>query len=383
MTRPNAGDTTVTLSVVFTENNPNTNQFYVQTNDLGYGGATSGDTNTASPSNQATTLAGALDGDDCVTDVKTTHTDDKGNVYSSENTAPSNSCATPYAPSTPTVRGLEPTVLQVRINANSSETGSVQYAVRVVRGSSTYYLQSNTTLGASEDWTLSAGTLMNIQGLLSDVSYSVSVKSRNPSDTSVESDFSTESTLRTPSGRRNQSSDLPTSNKNVAEFIDRDKDQQKEDKQQVKTLDELLTVYTEDPNTIFRTDRFLGLTATFDNGAVVLNWTKNPEYEKPMYTEIYRNYNPVREQISLLRGVRYGTLQYIDSKNIQHGKTYYYRIKVLDEKQNHVLSDVVGVKIPVDPDVKTKKVEVLRERLLDILISPNALFLFQDLLPEN
>ncbi|MBI2475070.1 hypothetical protein HYV69_01460 [Candidatus Uhrbacteria bacterium] len=83
--QPNAGDTTVLIGGSFTETNPNTNDFYVAINGGAYGLATSGTTNTSSPSNQATSVGSTLDGNDYISKVKITHTDDYGQTVDNEN----------------------------------------------------------------------------------------------------------------------------------------------------------------------------------------------------------------------------------------------------------------------------------------------------------
>ncbi|MBI2475071.1 hypothetical protein HYV69_01465 [Candidatus Uhrbacteria bacterium] len=82
--QPNAGDTTVLIGGSFTETNPNTNDFYVAINGGAYGSATSGTTNTSSPSNQATSVGSTLDGNDYISKVKITHTDDYGQTVDNE-----------------------------------------------------------------------------------------------------------------------------------------------------------------------------------------------------------------------------------------------------------------------------------------------------------
>ncbi|GEM_PF-3649069 len=213
VTRANAGATTVLLSVAFTETNPNTNVFSVQTNDGGYGVNTSGSTNTATPSNQSTALAASLDGDDCVTDVRTIHTDDFGNTVTAENIAPSNACVIPYTPATPTgsVNGNDS--IMVIVQRNTLEIGAVQYAIRVRQGSSEQFVQTNGTLGASAAWQIysswGGGSGILVSGLQSAVTYRWDVKARNPNDPgNTETVYSSASEGSTGSSRR-RLSDVP------------------------------------------------------------------------------------------------------------------------------------------------------------------------------
>ena len=68
--QPNAGDTTVLIGGSFTETNPDTNDFYVELNAGSYTGATAGDSNTATPSNQLTAAEVTLDGNDYISKTK-------------------------------------------------------------------------------------------------------------------------------------------------------------------------------------------------------------------------------------------------------------------------------------------------------------------------
>lgn len=202
-TRPSAGATTVSITGTFTETNPNTNQYYVQTNDGGYGAATNGTTNTATPGATNVTLAAAVDGDDCVTDVKITHTDDLGNAANNENTSPDNKCVTPYTPATTTADAISPNSIRVFVNQHASETGAVTYAIR--SSGTSQYVQANGSLGASAVWQTYANwggaTGVLVQGLSSGSNYTFDVKSRNPNDTTVESSFGTSVTKATISDR--------------------------------------------------------------------------------------------------------------------------------------------------------------------------------------
>ena len=194
--QPNAGDTTVSIGGSFTENNPNTNDFYVALNGGAYGSSTAGTANTASPSNQATAAGGILTGTDYVSKVKIIHTDDFGQSANNENTSPNLSYkyVKPYTPAAPMINNPQNTSVDVTINANAEESASVPYAIYEV--STNKYVQSNGALGASAVWqVLGTGAgqwgnglgifgKVNVSGLTSPVAnYSFQIKSRNPQDT--------------------------------------------------------------------------------------------------------------------------------------------------------------------------------------------------------
>ncbi len=194
--QPNAGDTTVLIGGTFTEANPNTNDFYVAINNGVYSSATAGTGNTASPSNQATDVGATLDGNDFISKVKITHTDDFGNSGNNENTSPTTTYiyVKPYTPSAPTLNNPVTTRLDLTINPHASETSGLEYAIQET--TSGFFVQTDGTLAASVVWQIlgtSAGQWGNITavsgkarvtGLSSPVAnYVFKVKSRNTGDT--------------------------------------------------------------------------------------------------------------------------------------------------------------------------------------------------------
>lgn len=183
--QPNAGNTTATIGGSFTEANPNTNEFSIAINDGVYGSATTGTGNTASPSNQATAVGATLDGNDFISKVKITHTDDFGQAVTNENTSPTTAYkyVKPYTPQAPSVANPQNTSVDVSVNPNASEVVGLSYAI--YESSQDKYVQLNGTLGASAVWRTSvAWATTTVSGLTSPVAqYSFQVKSRNSSDT--------------------------------------------------------------------------------------------------------------------------------------------------------------------------------------------------------
>lgn len=158
ISQPNAGDTTVLIGGSFTEVNPNTNVFYTAINGGAYDGATTGTVDTATPSNQLTSVGATLDGNDYISGVKIIHTDDYGRPGTNENISPSTSLkyVKPYTPQAPTLSNPVTTRLDLQINPHASETTGLEYAIYV--SSTNQYVQSDGTLGASAVWqTLGTG----------------------------------------------------------------------------------------------------------------------------------------------------------------------------------------------------------------------------------
>ena len=183
--QPNAGDTTVSIGGSFTEINPNTNDFYVAINGGAYSSDTTGTSDTATPGNQATAVGATLDGNDYISGVKITHTDDYGQASDNENTSPTTAYkyVKPYTPQAPTLNNPITTQLDLTINKNASETTGLEYVI--LETTQNKYVQADGTLGASEVWrTDSAWGTVTITGLTSPVAnYIFKVKSRNNSDT--------------------------------------------------------------------------------------------------------------------------------------------------------------------------------------------------------
>jgi hypothetical protein len=193
--QPNAGDTTVLISGTFTESNPNTNDFKVAINGGALSSATTGDANTATPSNQITAVGATLDGNDYISQVQVVHTDDFGQIVNNTNSTPTTAFkyVKPYTPQAPTVANPITTVLDLTINPHTSETAGLEYAINET--STGKYVQADGTLGVGIVWQVlgtSAGqwgnntgvnAKVNVNGLTSSVAnYIFQVKSRNTSD---------------------------------------------------------------------------------------------------------------------------------------------------------------------------------------------------------
>ncbi|MBT3949162.1 hypothetical protein HOF40_03680, partial [Candidatus Parcubacteria bacterium] len=199
--QPNAGDTTVLIGGSFTETNPDTNDFYVAINGGSYVTSTAGDTNTASPSNQVTTIYATLDGNDYISKVKISHADDFNHSFDNENTSPTISLkyVKPYTPASPTVSNPQNTSMDVVVNKNASETDGLEYAI--YESTTGNYVQADGTLDSSAVWqTISTWGTKTVTGLTSPVAgYSFQTKSRNTSDpldaSTSESDLSSASAI--------------------------------------------------------------------------------------------------------------------------------------------------------------------------------------------
>ncbi|MCX6778671.1 MAG: Ig-like domain-containing protein, partial [Candidatus Magasanikbacteria bacterium] len=215
-TQPNAGDTTALIGGSFTEVNPGTNVFYLDLNGGGYGNGTTGTANTASPSNQATIVGATLDGNDYISKVKITHTDDYGQTVDNENTLPATSYkyVKPHTPSAPTADNPGVGTVDVTVNKNPAETDGLEYAI--YETSQDKYVQANGTLGATAVWqSLGTGVgqwgnssgisgKINVNGLAThSYLYQFKVKSRNTSDISHAP--SSESALSNGASSQNQS----------------------------------------------------------------------------------------------------------------------------------------------------------------------------------
>ena len=121
----------------------------------------------------------------------------------------------------------------------------------------------------------------------------------------------------------------------------------------------------EDPDPVPRTDRFLDLKLTLtDQNTIQLTWTDHT-FPEPKYIEIWRNYTPSRTALSLYTGIEYGQQQYLDA-NVEQGRAYYYRIKMLNQRNDVIASDILAIKVPGDGSGYVPS--SLPERLLDALI---------------
>lgn len=182
--QPSAGDTTVLLGGSFTELNPNTNDFYLGLASADYGAPTIGQSNTATPANQATEVGLALTGNDYLAKVKITHTDDYGQTVVNENLSPNLSYrfVKPYTPAAPTVD--DPTVgtVDVTINPHAGEAIGLEYAI--LETTQNKYVQTDGILGDSIVWqTDDVWGTVTVRGLVNDsYAYQFKTVSRNPND---------------------------------------------------------------------------------------------------------------------------------------------------------------------------------------------------------
>jgi hypothetical protein len=216
LAQPNAGDTTALIGGSFTETHPDTNNFYVALNNGAYGASTNGTTNTASPANQLTATGATLDGNDYISQVKITHTDDYGQSTSNENNSPATTYkyVKPYTPPAPTVDNPGIGTVDVLILKHANETDGLEYAI--FETSQNKYVQSDGTLGTNPVWqTLGTGAgewgnnsglsgKINVSGLAThSYLYQFQVKSRNTSDSGHAA--SSESALSSGASSANQS----------------------------------------------------------------------------------------------------------------------------------------------------------------------------------
>ena len=187
--RPNGGDTTVTLLSSFTESHPNTNTFYIAVNGGAYGAGTTGEAGTNPPA-KPTAVGAALDGNDYISSVECVHVDAYGNTGVNENASPINNYVKPYTPPPPTVNNPTASTVDVAVNQNASEAAGLEYAIYV--SSHSQYVQSNGALGGSAAWqTPEAWGTKTVTGLTAPVSaYFFCTKSRNPNGDQPESDLS-------------------------------------------------------------------------------------------------------------------------------------------------------------------------------------------------
>ena len=101
---------------------------------------------------------------------------------------------------TPTVDNATLTTLDIDLEtANNPNGASTQFAIRVASGAVTYYLQSDTTLGANPVWQNLMGwsfpPVFTITGLTNNTSYTFDVKARNAAG--VETAFGPSTTIST------------------------------------------------------------------------------------------------------------------------------------------------------------------------------------------
>lgn len=193
--QPNAGETVALIGGSFTEANPSINDFLVAVSGGAYGATTTGQINTAAPTDQNTAIGSTLTGHDYISKVKLVHLDNYGHWGVNENTSPNVAYkyVKPYAPAAPTVDNPQNDSVELTINPHVSEASDLQYAIYEV--STGKYVQTDGSLGTSPIWkTLgtASGQWGNISGVSSRIkviglsspvaTYSFMVKSRNPSD---------------------------------------------------------------------------------------------------------------------------------------------------------------------------------------------------------
>ncbi|MBF0433552.1 MAG: hypothetical protein HQK83_19900, partial [Fibrobacteria bacterium] len=183
--------TSITLDAAFTETNPGTNQYFYNLNNNGYDAGSDGTSDVVDPDALAITTA-ALNGDDYISAIKAVHTDDFGNVTTSESTT--DTYVKPYTPADPTVNTPTVSTINFAINAHASAASGLDYAVYIspaVGGNN--WIAADGSVGGSEVWqSIATWGTETITGLSSPVSqYSIQVKSRNSVDDATESDLST------------------------------------------------------------------------------------------------------------------------------------------------------------------------------------------------
>jgi len=183
LAQPLAGATTVLVGGSFSENNPNTNDFYVAIDGGSYGALVAGDSDTATPADKSLPVGTTLKGNNYISSVKIVHTDDFNHVTNNENTSPNTAYkyAKPFTPSAPTISNPGESSLDVTINKNLNEVDGLEYAI--FESSQNAYVQSDGSLSGSPYWQPIG--IVTVTGLSQPISqYSFSVKSRNISDTS-------------------------------------------------------------------------------------------------------------------------------------------------------------------------------------------------------
>jgi hypothetical protein len=117
--------------------------FSTNLNAGGYGTAVAGTNGSATVTGTITTT---LKGTDVITSVKCVGSDAFGNAVTSELATAAN--VKPLQPLAPTVSKSNAT-LKLVVNANSSETGNVHYAIETTEASTTKYVQTNGTLSTT------------------------------------------------------------------------------------------------------------------------------------------------------------------------------------------------------------------------------------------
>jgi hypothetical protein len=185
VTAPVAGSS-ITVHASFTESNPSTNTFYYNLNGSGYSTGTAGTINTATPANQAITVA--INGGSYFSAIKCVETDKYGNSGTNESTTAM--YVKPYTPLAPTVNGATPTTVNVTINPNASEAAGLSYVI--YETTTSQYVQADGSLGPTAIWqTMATWGTITVTGLTSPVTtYGFKAGSRNSSDQTTASDMS-------------------------------------------------------------------------------------------------------------------------------------------------------------------------------------------------
>jgi hypothetical protein len=196
---PKGGDTTVDLSVTFSELDPNTNTFSTSLDNVSWTD-TSGDINTASPSVETSTLPATLDGNDRLY-YKCTHLDD----YSHQVTSSNNVYVKPRAPFAPTLATATATGFNVTPVDNTVDSTAVspdvfEHKIYVSGTGANNWLQTDGSVGASAVWhTVAIWGTKTVTGLTASTVYTVYSVSRNPNNTATESANGSSSAIQTTS----------------------------------------------------------------------------------------------------------------------------------------------------------------------------------------
>ena len=197
---PVSTDTASTLTVSWTEANPDTNVFAVKINAGAYND-TSGTTGTTTPGLTRCEFASAVDGNDFV-DIRCVHIDDYGNTTTSTDT---NIYIVPTAPDAPTLANATDSTMDVVVNNNATDSTSINpdvfdHAIHIAGGATDSWVQGDGTLGNTEVWsTVAEWGTKTITTLTKSVNYTVYSKVRNPSDNITESAIGSTAQLATTS----------------------------------------------------------------------------------------------------------------------------------------------------------------------------------------
>ncbi|MFH0921663.1 MAG: DUF2341 domain-containing protein, partial [Fibrobacterota bacterium] len=182
---PSADSTLIRLDGAFTEANPGANTYYYKLNGGAYQSA-AGDANVSDPA--ALAIALALTGRDSLDAVKLVHTDDYGNIMTSENTTVR--YTKPKRPDKPVLTGAAITTINVAVDSANDEAAGLEYAIQVDSAGTLLWVQAGGALGASAAWdTVTGWGTQTVTGLAEGTKYYFRVKSRHYYNNTIESDF--------------------------------------------------------------------------------------------------------------------------------------------------------------------------------------------------